>query len=365
MNTGLITFHFVNNFGGALQCYALQRTLKDKCGTEVTVIDYRNWFIRLTDFIRMFPVSDNREEISSGLRTFKARIGRRRKFAAFNRKNMTLSRAYYSSAAISASELGCDRYICGSDQIWNPILTGGFVPAYFLSFVKDPAIKASYAPSFGTSRWKAFMFLPVKRWIASLRCLSVREAEGKNMLKRLTGRNSEQLIDPTFLLTKEEWAEVAEDPGIKGRYILLYIMQRDETVYSYVRKIKKKLGIPVVEISRYGYKPEFVDRTLIDVGPGEFLGLFMNAEFICTNSYHGLVFSLVFEKEFCLVPSKKFRGRIYNLLKLLDIYIQPNLDTEEELKARFDREHVDRIIDEEMHRSLTYLNDFINTQDIL
>nr|MCR5507331.1 polysaccharide pyruvyl transferase family protein [Lachnospiraceae bacterium] len=165
---------------------------------------------------------------------------------------------------------------------------------------------------------------------------------------------------PTFLLTKEQWSEVAVDPGIKGKYILLYIMQKDETVYSYVREIKKKLNLPVVEISRYGYKPEFVDKTLIDVGPAEFLGLFMNAEFICTNSYHGLVFSLVFEKEFCLVPSKKFRGRIYNLLKLLDIYIQPSLDTEEELKARFDREHVDKIIDEEVKKSVNYLNECVN-----
>lgn len=363
MKTGIITFHFVNNFGGVLQCYALQRVLREKCKTEVTVIDYRNWFIRFTDFVRMFPVTGNAEEIKSGIKTFPERIRRRRKFSEFNRKNMSLSRPYFSSLAISEEKLGYDRYICGSDQIWNPVLTGGFVPAYFLSFVKNPGIKASYAPSFGTSRWKAFMFRPVRKYLNSFNCLSVRESEGKNMLKKLTGREVKQLIDPTFLVTKEEWAEIAVDPPISEKYILLYIMQKDETVYSYVREIKNKFRLPVVEISRYGYKPDFVDRTLIDVGPGEFIGLFMNAEFICTNSYHGLVFSLIFEKEFCLVPSRKFRGRIYNLLKMLDIYIQPNLDTEGELKARFDKERVDKIISDEIHRSIEYLSSFINCRD--
>ncbi|MCR5355872.1 MAG: polysaccharide pyruvyl transferase family protein [Lachnospiraceae bacterium] len=365
MKTGLITFHFVNNFGGALQCYALQRTLKEQCDTDVTVIDYRNWFIRFTDFVRMFPVTGNRKEIASGLRTFPQRIGRRRKFARFNSLNMTLSRPYHTSRSVSQDELKCDKYICGSDQIWNPILTGGFVPAYFLSFVHDPAAKASYAPSCGTGRWRPFMFFPVRRYIKSMGALSIREAEGRNLVKRLTGRDAKQLIDPTFLLSKEQWDEVTTVPqfALKEKYILLYIMQKDESVYSYVREIKNKLKLPVVEISRYGYKPDFVDKTVIDVGPSEFLGLFKNAEFICTNSYHGLVFSLVFEKEFCLVPSKKFRGRIYNLLKLLDIYIQPSLDTEEELKAKFDREHVDAVISEEKQRSLKYLNDFINGHD--
>ncbi|MBR5766839.1 MAG: polysaccharide pyruvyl transferase family protein [Lachnospiraceae bacterium] len=365
MKTGIITFHFVNNFGGALQCYALQRTIREKCGSEVTVIDYRNWFIRFTDFVRMFPVSGNRKEILAGLKTFRQRIGRRNRFKKFNHSNMTLSRPYYLSRSVSDDELLCDRYICGSDQIWNPILTGGFIPAYFLSFVKDTNAKASYAPSFGTGRWRSFMFLPVRKYIKSLRCISIREAEGKTMIKKLTGRNAEQLIDPTFLLTKEQWSEVATIPPYaeKDKYILLYIMQKDDTVYSYVREIKNKLNLPVIEISRYGYRPDFVDKTIIDVGPSEFLGLFMNAGFICTNSYHGLVFSLVFEKEFCLVPSKKFRGRIYNLLKLLDIYIQPSLDTEEELKAKFDRKHVDNVIGEETKRSLKYLNDFINGQD--
>ena len=86
--------------------------------------------------------------------------------------------------------------------------------------------------------------------------------------------------------------------------------------------------IQLVEISRYGYKPDFVDVSLIDLGPGEFIGLFQNADYICTNSYHGLVFSLIFEKEICLVPCKRFYARINNLLKLLHIEISDVLNGE-------------------------------------
>ena len=360
MKTGLITFHFADNFGGRLQCYALQKTLKDRCGTDVIVIDYRNWFICFTDFVRLFPITGNFTEIITGFVTMGKRIGRKKRFREFNVSNMILSSPYYMSSSVSEEELACDRYICGSDQIWNPVLTGGFVPAYFLGFVRDPKKKSSYAPSFGTSRWKPFMFYPVRKYISSLGNVSVRETEGKNLISKLTGRVPEQLIDPTFLLSCEEWKEIAKPSNIKGKYILLYIMQKDDAVYSYVEKIKREQNLPVVEISRYGYKYPFVDTILVDVGPAEFLGLFMNAEFICTNSYHGLVFSLIFNKEFCLVPSKKFRGRIYNLLKLLDIYIQPSLDVDEELKAKLDRKYVDEIIRKERDKSVAYLNRCIN-----
>ncbi len=362
MKIGVITFHFVNNFGGILQCYALQRVLKEKFKSESLVIDYRNWFIRLTDFIRLFPITKNKEEFLTGLRTFSYRRNRKEKFIEFNKTHLNMSKTFYSSMSISEKELNCDFYICGSDQIWNPFLTCGFAPAYFLSFVNNSEKKISYAPSLGTGRWRSYMFLPVRKYIKLINGLSIREYEGKRLIKKLTGRDVRQLIDPTFLLTYEQWSEIAIDPEIDGKYILLYIMQKDDEVYSYVREIKRRLNLPVVEISRYGYKPECVDKTLIDLGPSEYLGLFKNAEFICTNSYHGLVFSIIFEKEFCLVPSKKFRGRIYNLLKLLDIYIQPVLDEEEELKAIFDKHHVKEVVANEVDNSVEYLEACLNRQ---
>ena len=359
MKVGTITFHFVNNFGGALQAYALQKTIADECNASVEVIDYRNWFIRFTDTVRLFPVTTNLKELKSGLKTMRQRLGRVRRMKKFIRSNCRLSRRYNTGTALRRHVPNCDKFVCGSDQIWNPFLTCGLTGAYFLDFVKDGDKKISYAPSFGSNKLFSIQAKKIKRYLNDFGAVSVREHDGAVLVKMLTGRNSEQLIDPAFLLKREEWNEISIKPRIKGRYILLYIMQRDDNVYSYAKKIKEKLGIQLVEISRYGYKPDFVDVSLINIGPGEFIGLFQNADYVCTNSYHGLIFSLIFEKEFCQIPCKKFYLRINNLLKLLHINTSEVLNEGESLSACYNKQAVRETIAAEREKAVRYLKENI------
>ena len=125
------------------------------------------------------------------------------------------------------------------------------------------------------------------------------------------------------------------------------------------RKIKEEMGIKLVEISRYGYNPGFVDETLIDVGPSEFLALFRDADYVCTNSYHGLAFSIIFEKQFCLIPCKRFRARINNLLDLLQIDVNNDGDDWESLTASYDRDFINEVIEKERNKSIEYLKNSI------
>lgn len=355
MKVGTITFHFVNNFGGALQAYALQKTIADECGASVEVIDYRNWFIRFTDTVRLFPVTANMKELAAGLGTMRQRFGRVHRMKNFISSNCKLTRRYFNGAALRHHMPDCDKFVCGSDQIWNPFLTFGLAQPYFLGFVKDKSRKISYAPSFGSNKMLPIQAKKIKKYISDFNAVSVREHDGAVLIKMLTGRNAVQLIDPAFLLKREEWNAISVKPRIKGRYILLYIMQHDDTVYPYAKKIKEKLGIQLVEISRYGYKPDFVDVSLIDMGPGEFIGLFQNADYVCTNSYHGLIFSLIFEKEFCLIPCKKFYLRINNLLKLLHIETSKVLNGKESLSACYDKQAVRETIAAEREKAVRYL----------
>lgn len=99
MKVGILTFHFVNNFGGALQVFALKQACEE-CGAEAHVVDYRQWFIRFTDMVRMFPITRNPNVIVSGLRTMHLRIGRRRKFSAFQKSYLDLSKTYYKRVRI-------------------------------------------------------------------------------------------------------------------------------------------------------------------------------------------------------------------------------------------------------------------------
>lgn len=361
---GIITFHFVNNFGGALQAYALQKVVSDECDAQTYIIDYRNWFIRLTDRIRLFPISTNIKEIVSGIFTMGQRYGRRKKFGMFIIDNCNRTEKFSSSEQLKKKTPDMDMFICGSDQIWNPIITMGVTPAYFLDFVDESKKRIAYAPSFGTDGVAPKYQNKISRYVNKLDCLSVREMSGQSFLKEATGREAERLIDPTFLLDKEEWAKMGKNDR-KYKYILLYIMQRDKEVYEYAKKIKEEMGLPIVEISRYGFQPGFVDEVLVDVGPAEFLGLFRDAAYVCTNSYHGLAYSIIFEKEFCLIPCKRFTARINNLLDLLKIDTLDNSQSERSVYSeRFDAKFVKDTIRREQEKAKAFLRESTKIEEV-
>ena len=355
MKTGIITFHFVNNFGGVLQAYALSHVLAEECETESLVVDYRNRFITFTDAIRMFPVTKNPEEFISGLNTMRMRRKRTELFWRFVHENIVLTKTYHSIHELRRDPPDCARFICGSDQIWNPIITGGIDSAYYLDFAPKGAKRISYAPSFGISSIPQKFAEKIQAMLLKFDGLSVREQESIKIVKTLTGKEAEAFIDPTLLMSSEQWMEVAKNPRTPEKYILLYIMQNDANIYEYVKKIKENFGLPVVAISRYGYHPSAVDHVLVDIGPAEFLGLFQNADVVCTNSYHGLIFSLIFEKTLFLVPSKNFSSRMSNLLQLLKIDVGDHLNHSDLYCVKYEPAKVRNIVETEREKALSYL----------
>lgn len=355
MKVGIITFHFVNNFGGALQAYALKCACEE-CGCEAHLIDYRQWFIRFTDAVRMFPIVKNPKVIISGLKTMHLRVGRRRKFKSFQMQYLSLSRTYYTSRELMNDPPGYDKYICGSDQIWNTFITCGIESPYYLAFEKDPHNKFAYAPSFGVSSVPARHLNAIKQYLNDLGDISVREREAIDTVRKLTGREVKQLMDPTFLVSQEKWVQLSEKANVRipfDKYILVYIMQKDDTVYEYARRLKEELDIPVIEIGRYGYRAPFVDHCIVNLGPLEFISLFRNATHVCTNSYHGIIFSIIFEKNVCIIPCKRFQSRIASLTDLFEIQLAKDGDLE--LDVSYDRTKTSEIISRERTRSFDYL----------
>lgn len=358
MKVGIVTFHFVNNFGGALQAYAL-KTACEEMGCEAHLVDYHQWFIRFTDAVRMFPIAKNPKVIVSGMLTMGKRFGRRRRFRKFGNRYLALSRRYSRSRAIEKDPPGYDKYICGSDQIWNSFITCGLSRAYFLTFEPDPANKFAYAPSFGSADISVKMSKRMARLIKMLGAVSVRESEGVDIVENMTGTRPLQLIDPSFLIDVSKWEDLAKDSGYKppyDEYILVYIMQKDDTVYEYARRLKEKYGLPVIEIGRYGYRAHFVDECIVDLGPLEFVSLFKNATHVCTNSYHGIIFSLIFDKKLCIIPCKRFTSRIDSLLKLVGIILPDDPDNLE-LDVSYDRKVAIASIGKQRETAFKYLKD--------
>lgn len=362
MKAGIVTFHFVNNFGGVLQSYALWRTVEMKLNCATVVIDYRNWFISLTDTIRLFPITTDLEEMKAGWRTMGLRLARMWRFQKFIRSRCRLTKRYRTGFSVCLHPPQCDAFICGSDQIWNPYITFGLAGTYFLNFVSKDTRKFSYAASFGIDHMCFFQAAKLRRYLKGFTDISVREKQGKQIVKSSAGREAVQMIDPVFLLEDSEWEEIAKKPlSIEGSYILLYVMQQSEAVYRSAEKLKEKWNMPVIEISRYGRQPDFVDVCLIDVGPEEFVWLFQNAECICTNSYHGLAFSIIFEKNLCLIPCKRFRLRITGLLELLHIEM---LRESEGALLSYDKKRVKAILAYERQKAMRYLEKNLGEDDV-
>ncbi len=355
MKIGLITFHFANNFGAALQTYALSGTIEEQTGNEVIIIDYRNWFIRFTDTVRLFPISKKIAEIISGCRTFRERMGRLDKFHRFRQANFNMSLRYRTYSQLKKNPPSCDAFVCGSDQIWNPIVTLGVNDAYFLNFAREGQRKISYAASLGTTHIKEKHREQMVKHLETFDAVSVRESEGIQILKENNRLEMEHLIDPVFLLGEEEWNNLAGEPIVKGKYILVYVMQDNDAVYEYACKAKELLHIPIVVISRYGYKAPGVDKVLIDVGPREFLSLFKHATYICTNSFHGLAYAVIFGKNFFIIPSNRFSARMNNLLKVLQIEMVSDIDENAVNALFYDKDKVQECITREREKAYSYL----------
>lgn len=349
MKTGIITFHFVNNYGGALQAYALRRYVADTFGVDAELIDYRNWFIRTTDAIRMLPVTANYHIYGPWLRAYPKMRRRRRLFAAFMKNRIPLSRRYDFGWQLNGHGEDYGLLICGSDQIWNPTLTFGLAKPYFLRFAGPNSRRVSYAASVGPSiRDKGKMLA----YVRDLNAVSIRETTP--WLEQGLGKPVEHHIDPTLLLPTEAWRSMCKAPAEKGEYIVSYFMQQNDKAYGYLEQIRRETGLRVRDISRYGYKPSGVDESLVDVGPEEFVGLFASAARVCTNSFHGLVFALIFNKPVDFVPMHRFGGRVEALCRLLNLKQVP-VDGGAYYHIEYDVAEKDRILEDERRRTRAYL----------
>jgi len=252
--------------------------------------------------------------------------------------------------------LDCSHYVAGSDQIWNAEITLGIDKPYYLGFVEEKRRKISYAASFGNARLSAVQKKRTQEFLRDFDAVSVRESISGKRVEKITGKKTSRLIDPVFLIDFSEWGEM-QSHCISEQledYILLYIMQNDESVYELAKKMKKVMGKQVVEIGRYGLKRQFVDKLYINIGPEEFIELFQKAGYVCTNSYHGVIFSIIFEKELHLVQCRRFRERMNNLNRIFGLS-DPKSDSL--CHVHYNRKHVRNIILKERMKAYDYLRE--------
>ena len=326
MNTGLITFHYAHHYGAQLQAFALMKAIMNT-GAGCEIINYvRKDTIEGSGLFR--KDMSIRALLSNANTLVNYRKLRRRyeKFDDFVKKDMKLSEKFYSSYEELRSDAPVyDAYVCGSDQIWNLLIfeEKTFDPAFFAEFA-DGGRRIAYAPSFGINIIPENNREELRSYLAKFECLSVRERQGEKIIRDISGRDSVTVLDPTLLLTGDEWSEFSAAPVFEQPYILCYFITDGRKYSRFVKSLCEKYKLPVVSLCGTRRVVPQTWRMILDAGPREFLGLFKNASVVCTDSFHGTVFSIDFKKDFFCFESaqsleKSVNSRLYNILEKLGI----------------------------------------------
>ncbi|MBU2995649.1 polysaccharide pyruvyl transferase family protein [Cellulophaga baltica] len=331
---GIITILNVNNYGAELQAFALHHKLK-RMGYDNEIINYLYYKNpeycaeeKSKPLIKTSAKNKLKDLVLKWLDKYSAfkypEIAKVRKdrFDNFHKKNTLVSKKYKSYTDLYDQKHKYDTFIVGSDQVWNPN-NGTNIAPYFLTFAPEDANKVSYASSFGVGSIDKSYYPQYKEWLNNLTHISTREDAGVSIIKNITDKNATHVVDPTLLLSRIEWEELMVPYESKEPYILFFIFKKNAYAEELAYKIQEKTGYKIIRVCKNEMPLESDDKILNirDFGPAEFLGLYSSASIVLTTSFHGSVFSLIFEKPFYVITpaNKNNNSRQESLLNVVDL----------------------------------------------
>lgn len=300
MKIRLITFHTPKNYGAVLQAYSLMSVLKKKCD-DVKIIDFNT--PHLQSLYTIIPkVSGIKGFVYEILNfyTYPFKYKKHKKFDDFTNKYMDFTKRYESAEQLYKEKWSNDTvFVCGSDQVFNPNRVNDEQQAFYMDFVPDVNYKFSYAASFGIKNIPNEKKTIVKSYLEKFNSISVRERSGVDIVGKIACRNAAEVIDPTLLNDVEFWIK-CEKPYKKtfSHYLLYYRLLGTKESDSIAMKKAKENNLQLVVIATHMLKGLKCDHVLRDVGPEELLWLYHNADYIVTDSFHGIAFSVIYEKPF-------------------------------------------------------------------
>lgn len=361
MKTATVTWIKHYNYGTYLQAYALQKAIC-KLGYENDIISDFN--IQQMEPSKNSFIKKNINRILHLSRTIdnykykKIDLKRLQHYVEFKEKYMSVTDPVIEEQLNLLNEK-YDTFICGSDQIWAPNKEV-FHEFYYLAFADNDKKKISYAPSLGLNNFQVDTN-KIKKLVERFNKVSVREESGKQLLEQITDKQIDVVLDPTLLLKQEEWDEVAKTDAKKD-YIFCYFLGENDWYYDLVRKLAKERNCDILTIPT---KPVQVKRKgiiLLEDGPSEFIGHIKNASMVITDSFHGTIFSILYQKEFLVL--KRFQdtekncqnSRIYNLLNKLKIENRFVNEGDVINLTSLNYEKINDLLDKERIKSIQFLS---------
>lgn len=369
-DVGIMTFHKAQNYGSVLQAYALQKTII-KLGKSCEIIDFSNE--KQKEMYLPYIKNDNFKHTARNIitffhiRTFERHYN---DFTKFLDECLILSPdSYTTEGELVGADKNYKCIIAGSDQVWN-IMCYDADDAYFLGFADDVR-KIAYAPSFGAKNLLTYAadVDKYRRLLNDFDMLSIREKNGQKWLKEMLGYEVPILLDPTFLLKKDEWESMIDAPMIDGDYILYYSFHYSKQISMIVKKMSRKLKLPVYVLSaraQFYNGCQFLGFKLVEhSGPKEFLNAFKYAKIIFTNSFHGAAFSSILHKKFYFLygdAHNKDDDRATFLIEQLgiqDCVVKSNELNKITLEEKFDYNTVEDRLEPLREDSISFLRENI------
>lgn len=294
-----ITCQNADNHGARLQCYALVKHLQQQ-GHEVEVIDYRPDYMRGPAALWYWPGSNLRAWIKLFLQYFlrKKNLKRHICFESFSKKWIPLTKIYWSIDELRKDPPKADLFLAGSDQIWNTTFSNGTDPGYYLDFGPNNVRRESFAASFATEELEQSAVSFVKEHLMCFDRITVREQSALKILKEL-GFEGELQEDPVFLLTAEQWNEVADGTGEGEKYVLVYDFYLGDDIKQKAQEIAREQGLKIFAICHEALP--YADKNFVYSGPETFVSLIKHASYVVSNSFHGTVFAMIYNIPFCVI----------------------------------------------------------------
>ncbi len=370
MKIGIITFHNVNNYGSVLQTYATQETFR-KLGWDTEIIDYCredqvSYYAKMKTACDRSSFGKNKvlRMLYYGI---KAPSYFRQKcvFRGFLDKYISVGKKRYLSYKALLDSPPCAEVFCtGSDQMWNSEYNNGVEKAYYLEFAQASVPRIAYSTSIGMANIPETEVDETRTYLKKYRAISVREESAKIALNDIGIENVQHVLDPTLVLTGDDWRKIASKKYKKHKpYVLIYQLNPNPEFDSFAENLAKEHGCDLLRINLLYDQFTRTGKSVCLPTVNEYISLFDNAMYVVTDSFHGTAFCLNLNKQFFVFYPPKYGTRLESILRLtnqMDRVVQGRTVPE----SAIDYEYVNKILARERKRNVDFLQGALQNKNV-
>lgn len=313
----IITMHYVKNYGSALQTYATQCIFQNR-GYETSIIDFRRqWDAGLRYY---YSPQKNIKDYIKQLVFIPTKIKQKKVFERFLFRRIVKTERSFTSNEITEDLIPADIYCTGSDQVWNSGWNRGIIEEYFLNFVKSSKMKVAYASSIGNTSISDSEMIAMKKLLSSYSLISVREKSSISFLESIGINDTYCVLDPTLQLHKNDWESLIEGRPIKdNNYVLLIQLNRNKGFDNFAVSFAHEKGKKLIRLCLRLDQIILPGKHLIIPEVEDYLSYISHADYVLTDSFHAVSFSLNFEKQFYCIMPPDYSNRLTSILEQLNL----------------------------------------------